>query len=168
MWGCTVFNKKGVIIMDKSKKQILITLALLPILLIVWLNMFKTMGKARKRTKQAKVMQEQTADTDAGSFAFKSSEQNTQGSLPSGQGLEWGTDPFSGKRIDMGAGASTSLKLSGIVYNSENPDDSYAIIGNSTVSVGEYVGNSQIKVISITEREVTVSDGVREKKLKVW
>ena len=151
----------------KDKNQLVVLLILIFIFIIASMNSYAQVQKSLAKRKKilASVPSPITyAQTSSGEQAVAPGVQFPGGSVASG-----GIDPFTGKPIAFeGEGGQSSLKISGIVYSTKNPTDSYAIINNFIVKVGDTIPGSQLKVAGISEEEITVSDGTNKMQLKNW
>ena len=154
--------------MNKQKKQIIILACLIVVFITVSINAVISVRKSLARmSKAAAVVPMQpakalTAPTAPG--------QQPAPEAPTAKPIEqagWGVDPFSGRPISVETGGISEIKLSGIVYSAKNPKESYAIINNDIIGIGGKVGDSQLKIVNITQDEVTLNDGTKDIKLRV-
>ena len=153
--------------MDKNQKQLLMLGGLILVFLVVSINSVITVRKKiAKARKSGQVKPKEFSRPTVATTSTQTQSPTDTESL-SGQ-FSWGADPFSGRRIDVGAGGGPALTVTGIVYNSKKPEDSYAIIDNSIVKIGDKITGSQMEVTEITRDTVTLTDEKDKLELKVW
>jgi len=149
--------------MDKSKKQLAMLSVILIVLFIVSIRAIIKIKRSRSRLRQAETTQEKLVTTPVAQ-----GELITLDAKGEGPKSVWGQDPFTGKSIRSGFGQTALFQLTGIIYNSNSPEESYAIIDNSVLRVGDTLQDSGMKLIHIAEEEVILSDGSKEMKVKLW
>ena len=159
---------------ERDKKQLLALGVMVILLVFLSGNAVKSINSERKRQalRKSTALRLALAKTTPAATAATGATQPQQIMLePTGQGLPTasGIDPFSGKQISIGVtDAQNSLRLSGIVFNAKDKNNSYAIIDNNVVKLGETIGNTKLKLEDISAEEVTVSDGTHSTKLRTW
>lgn len=154
--------------MEKNKRNLIILGGLVVVFIGVSVNSFITVRKKIAKAKKSGQVQPRTFTSPAVSSLSQESPGSSSGESLSEQ-FSWGADPFSGRRIDVGSGSGPTLTVSGIVYNSESPNESYAIIDNFIVRVGDRIAGSKFKVTQISKETVTLTDEDNNKvELKVW
>lgn len=147
----------------KDKKQVMVLAGLLLIFAIASKDSFSRTKKSQERLKKARLVKTFAA-TGVVSSAITGAGAPAETAV-SGPGI----DPFSGRPITFGAeGAASSFKLSGIVFNPQSPSESFAIINNRPYKTGEIIISSEMKIVDINGREVTISDGKVTRILKTW
>ena len=150
---------------EKDKMQLFVVCGLVLVFAFAAKSSFSRVKKSQDRFKRARLVQA-FAQTGAVSPV------TTQAGVSDAQaGGTSGIDPFSGRQITIGIeeqGNASSFRLSGIVYNKADSKNSYAIINNNVVRVGETVSGSQFKLTEISEQDATLSDGKSTLTLKTW
>ncbi len=153
---------------QKDKKQLAIVAALLIVFAIATKSSFTRVKKSQDKDKKAQLMKSFAATgvlTPAMTKAGIPAEAGVAGKPVQSSGI----DPFTGRAISIGIEERGSkLKLSGIVHNPKDKANSYAIINNCVVKIGEAIPNTQLKVVDICDQDVSVSDGQMTVKLKTW
>lgn len=153
--------------MEKKQKQLIILGILILALVIVSINSCITIKKKLAKARQPVKIQPKTF-TGPAAVVQDSTTSSGSGTERISEKFSWGADPFSGRRIEIGSGGRPTLTVSGIVYNKDNPQDSYAIIDNAIVRLGDTIANTNFKITEIAKDRVTISDGKSELKLNVW
>jgi hypothetical protein len=154
--------------MEKQKKQLIILSGMIVVLIILSVRAFVIVKKSRDKVKRAEAVQEMVK-TRAATMPSKGDVIPSKAQEESmAQQLSWEVDPFTGSEIYTSSARYPALRLVGIVYSKEKPQDSYAIIDNFIVKKGDKIGSSDFQLIEISEHDVTVTDGTKELKLKVW
>jgi hypothetical protein len=145
-----------------EKKQTIKTVIAAILVLVMLITVIQAVVKVKKgrsRARRPKAVQQEVTVITPSDLSVKIEEKQEKRQA-------WGQDPFTGRSIISGFGRSTSFKLNGIIPDKLNPQESFAIIDNSIVRVGDVLGDSGMKVIEIKEREVILSDGTKEMKLR--
>jgi type II secretory pathway component PulC len=165
---------------DKTKQRqaIIATIMVAAIILYIGNSILeKNVAKKRKMVKLAKpISVAKTVATPTNSPLSAAPGAPVKQKPPAAGVLEraaeqqagWGTNPFTGKSISSSLIKGAAFKLSGLCYNKQNPRDSYAIIDDSIIKVGEAIRNTKTVVKKITENEVILSDGSSEWTLRLW
>jgi len=154
--------------MEKNKKQIM-EIGVLAVLIVVLITvMVRAVVKVKSSLAKKSVKTVAVVKPVAGTQAAVQVQGPAVAQTQSTGQAAWGVDPFSGRQIYMAQENTTELKVSGIVYAPENPKNSYAIINNSIVCVGQNLEGTKIKIKDISKDEVTIIDGAKEMKLKIW
>ncbi len=78
----------------------------------------------------------------------------------------WQGSPFSIRRRSSSGGGMGSLQLSGIVIDTSNPKESYAILNDYILKEGDKVEDTT--VLKIEEDSVTVETKGKKYKLTMW
>jgi len=149
---------------ERDKKQLVILGVLILAFVFFTKDSFNRMKKSQEKRKHAYLMQTFAA-TGTATPAVSGAGAPAGGLAPQPSGI----DPFSGRQITFGVGeGGSSYRLSGIVYNPKDRADSYAIINNEIVKIGEAIANTQMKLVDISSEEAVLSDGKTTVKLRNW
>ena len=149
---------------DKQKKQLALVGVLLAVfLLLLAYNLKRSSAtKARRRQAVSTVSQPTTPLSEtppaAGNVPSPSeTEEVTLAALrEKAKELKWGRDPFILSLREEGGLPTLQLKVTGIIYDVDHPEATYAIINEEVVRIGDDIRG--IKVIDIQ------ADAVRLKK----
>jgi len=141
--------------MDKARKQIIITLILIVVLVLAGLNAARKFKKSQpvKSASASALVQSPTSASNVVLLPTK------------GAGdLKWTRDPFSGRTYSANSArkVTADLKLVGITWDKVCP---MAIINNKVVEVGDSVAGNL--VIQINKSSVVLNDGSRDFELKL-
>jgi hypothetical protein len=155
-------KKGGVMAGNKKTWKPIIAIVLVVIMVIAMTRTIMKIAssRSRRRPQAASQVAAPVVPVEQVSPASDTKEQSQQRS--------WGDDPFTGRAIRSSFGKTALFQLSGIVYNSLNPSESYAIIDNSVVKVGDTLGDEGMQVKEIKEQEVLLGSGSKEMTLKLW
>ena len=148
---------------QKQRTEVYITLAKIPILILVMVRLFKIVESRKKKntsvtvaTQVMPVSQPQAKLVQASAPAAA-----IQLQKPEEEDAVWGRDPFSGK-IYSAASKGVNLELKGILWDEKSPS---ALIEGEIVKEGDTIG--QYTVIKINKDRVILSDGTKNFELKI-
>ena len=148
---------------EKTRKQLGVVGVLIVVFILVSIRSFLQVKAAYAKVQRAKAIRPISAAKSGGITVVAPAIEEE-----AAEGSTWGQDPFTGKSISIGSGQAMALRLSGIIYNEEDPKNSCAIIDDAVVKAGDTVGSSKIMVKEITDKWVIITDGKTERKLKLW
>jgi len=140
--------------MDKKRIEIIITAALVLVLIVVWVNSCKFIGKKKAASASAPAASVNVAalvPVTSSSIAKKT----TVGATT------WGRCPFSGKVYSESEGRQ-DLILNGIMWSPKKP---LAVINDRVVKVGDKVFGSV--VVEIRKDKVLMNNGSADFELKL-
>ena len=142
---------------EKLKKQVMLAGCLVVVLsLLVVCNVRRASVKAQRQQKALSVPPPTAVAPQATETAPSGKETSLATLKEQAKALSWGRDPFI---LTLGQGEALptlQLKVSGIIYDPDHPETTYAIINDQVVRIGDDING--IKVIDIQ------SDAVRLKK----
>lgn len=152
--------------MDKKRLEIIITLALVPVLIFAWAGAFSFMRKrsAKPKPKPAVSLSNVSAPAPpAAAIPLPAAAAPVAANPPEEDGGEWQRDPFSGKNYaPVSSGGGVKLQLSGIIWDAKKP---YALFGEEVVREGDTLAG--YKIAKINKNSVIVTDGVRDSELRM-
>lgn len=81
---------------------------------------------------------------------------------------EWGRDPFilGSKKMGAKVGFPLDLRVTGIIFDKDRPEATYAIINGVVVRIGDEI--AEAGVIDIQKGSVTLRRGSEEFTLRLW
>lgn len=139
--------------MAKKDIEIIITSALVVVFILAMGNAIKVVRQKAKAKPPALIKALPPSLPRQESTPIKKREKES---------LEWRRCPFSGK-VYSAQGQAFDLKLSGILWDEENPQ---AIINEKIVKQGDLIEN-RLLVVKINNDCVILSDGEKELKLRL-
>ncbi len=128
----------------------MIALLIILLSLLLW-----NVGRMKKKgSPLPTVSQPSAAASSANPAAAVSTEKEKLAEEPEAREmtLEWNRDPFSLPLVEEGKGPTLNLKVSGIIYDGDHPEATYAIINEDLVRIGDDLHG--IKVVDIQPNSV--------------
>ncbi|MDD5431888.1 MAG: general secretion pathway protein GspB [Candidatus Omnitrophica bacterium] len=161
--------------MEKKRVELIVTVSLVLILIVSWVNTMKFM----KRRSAANIALQQQIDKEKASEKKPKEVIVTKKPLPveampdenvqktpemvQMESLGWARCPFGGKIYGTREGTQ-DLKVAGIIWDND-PVGRFCIINNSVVKVGEKAEG--FTVVEIKENSVVLTDGKKNIELKL-
>jgi|GEM_PF-749183 len=165
--------------MDKKKIELIITLLLVFGLVIAVINGIKTIAQKKASVSKygnyvaskPEIIINKNVKAEIPAQAMADQKSTQQGDIIS-QGILI-RDPFSRDSKLVAKESETKIEsapaiLTGIVYDKENPQQSYCIVNGEIVKQGEAISSFIITKIDETSVVVTSQDKTQEYRLSVW